>query len=47
MIRSVLRSDKIAAYFLLKHLNTLGLFEMYKLTVEHTKREILTVWFEV
>jgi len=44
MIRSVLRSDKIAAYFLLKHLNTLGLFEMYKLTVEHTKREILTVF---
>jgi len=44
MIRSFLRSDKIAAYILLKHLNTLGLFEMYKLTVEHTKREILTIF---
>lgn len=38
------QSDKIAAFFLLSHLNTLGLFEMYRLTVEHTKREILTIF---
>eukprot|EP00026_Physarum_polycephalum_P005047 Phypoly_transcript_05073.p1 GENE.Phypoly_transcript_05073~~Phypoly_transcript_05073.p1 ORF type:complete len:428 (+),score=28.54 Phypoly_transcript_05073:131-1285(+) len=37
-------SDKISAYFLLKHLNDLGLFEMYRLTLEHTNREILTVF---
>jgi len=42
--RYVLRSDKIAAYILLKHLNNLGLLAMYKLTVEHTKREILTIF---
>jgi len=43
-LRYVLRSDKVAAYVLLKHLNTMGLFEMYRLTVEHTKREILTIF---
>lgn len=43
-IRRLFRSDKIAAYVLLKHLNSMGLFEMYRLTVEHTKREILTVF---
>jgi protein tyrosine/serine phosphatase len=43
-LRYVLRSDKVAAYVLLKHLNNMGLFEMYKLTVEFTKREILTVF---
>jgi len=37
-------SDKVSAYFLLKHLNDLGLYEMYRLTVEHTRREILTVF---
>jgi len=37
-------SDKISAYFLLRHLNELGLFEMYRLTLEHTTREILTVF---
>ena len=35
--------SQISAYFLLKHLNELGLFEMYRLTVEYTSREILTV----
>jgi len=43
-VRYVLRSDKVAAYILLRHLNTLGLFEMYRLTAEHTKREILTIF---
>jgi protein tyrosine/serine phosphatase len=38
------QSDKISAYFLLKHLNDLGLFEMYRLTIEHTSREIMTVF---
>jgi protein tyrosine/serine phosphatase len=37
-------SEKISAYFLLKHLNELGLFEMYRLTLEFTKREILTIF---
>jgi len=37
-------SEKVASYFLLRHLNDLGLFEMYRLTIEHTKREILTVF---
>lgn len=36
--------EKLSAYFLLKHLNDLGLFEMYRLTLEFTKREILTVF---
>jgi len=42
--RVFLRSDKVAAFILLRHLNSLGLFEMYKLTAEHTKREILTIF---
>jgi protein tyrosine/serine phosphatase len=37
-------SEKVSAYFLLKHLNDLGLFEMYRLTLEFTRREILTVF---
>lgn len=37
-------SEKVSAYFLLKHLNELGLFEMYRLTIEFTRREILTVF---
>jgi len=37
-------SEKVSAYFLLKHLNDLGLFEMYRLTLEFTHREILTVF---
>lgn len=36
--------EKISAYFLLKHLNELGLFEMYRLTIEFTQREILTIF---
>jgi protein tyrosine/serine phosphatase len=36
--------EKVAAYFLLRHLNDLGLFEMYRLTIEYTRREILTVF---
>jgi len=36
--------EKVSAYFLLRHLNDLGLFEMYRLTIEYTKREILTVF---
>jgi len=43
-VRYLMWSDKVGAYFLLKHLNTMGLFEMYRLTVEHTKREILTIF---
>jgi len=36
--------ENLGTYFLLRHLNELGLFEMYRLTVEHTKREILTIF---
>jgi len=36
--------EKVSAYFLLKHLNELGLFEMYRLTIEFTQREILTIF---
>jgi len=43
-LRTIFRTDKVAAYVLLRHLNTMGLFEMYRLTVEHTKREILTIF---
>jgi len=37
-------SDKAATYFLLRHLNELGLFEMYHLTMQHCQREVLTVF---
>lgn len=37
-------SEKVSAYFLMKHLNDLGLFEMYRLTLEFTRREILTIF---
>jgi len=43
-VRYILQSDKVAAYFLLKHLNDMGLLEMYKITVDHVQREILTVF---
>jgi len=36
--------ENLGTYFLLRHLNGLGLFEMYRLTVEYTKREILTIF---
>jgi len=41
---SLMINENLAAYFLLRYLNELGLFEMYRLTVEHTKREILTIF---
>eukprot|EP01111_Echinosteliopsis_oligospora_P011952 TRINITY_DN404_c0_g1_i2.p1 TRINITY_DN404_c0_g1~~TRINITY_DN404_c0_g1_i2.p1 ORF type:complete len:375 (-),score=82.51 TRINITY_DN404_c0_g1_i2:70-1194(-) len=43
-VRYILQSDKIASYFLLKHLNEMGLFEMYRITVDHVQREVLTVF---
>eukprot|EP01112_Ceratiomyxa_fruticulosa_P007201 TRINITY_DN1856_c0_g1_i7.p1 TRINITY_DN1856_c0_g1~~TRINITY_DN1856_c0_g1_i7.p1 ORF type:complete len:492 (-),score=78.62 TRINITY_DN1856_c0_g1_i7:204-1679(-) len=39
-----LGTEKIGALFLIKHLNDMGIFEMYRLTLEYTKQELLTIF---
>eukprot|EP01113_Clastostelium_recurvatum_P047777 TRINITY_DN8581_c0_g1_i1.p1 TRINITY_DN8581_c0_g1~~TRINITY_DN8581_c0_g1_i1.p1 ORF type:complete len:413 (-),score=115.93 TRINITY_DN8581_c0_g1_i1:36-1274(-) len=41
--RWALWNDKVGALFLMRHLNDMGLFEMYRLTLEYTRKEILTI----
>jgi len=43
-VKYVLGTEKIGALFLIKHLNEMGLFEMYRLTLEYTKKELLTIF---